>query len=629
MSWLKVWVSLGVAVGQVILREKLYGGSMADVMVKAFADAGGYWLMGYTRSRDGMLKRKGYDADLWVIRTDKSGEVLWHQVYGAEGDEELSDALPLSDGGFILVGWSDSHSLTKGKRDAYILRIDPLGKVLWSRCFGGSGNDVALGAALHPDGSLWVVGYIGSRDSFFHPRPYGGMDGWLIRLSLEGKLLGHACFGGKENDYLRLIIPLSPDTVWLVGASDSPDRHIRNPLGKMDIWLAEVNAQGEWQRSWNFGGADFEEPYSFVRSPLGDIWVAGTSFSPGCAVHGRADGVIWQVQKDGAAYVIWSGGGPGDEGLNFLSSLSDGSWLLAGMTSSRGGMIPALSGLYDAWAVQVFPSLDSVRFCYTFGGKEVESWIALFSEGKDIYVGCGTTASPQERVGARPYGSADFWMVWWHPDTTIPPVYTPPPAPTILLGYVFTEKAKVPVRLEFRSGQGELLDSVQVDTSGFFRWQAPDSLLSEVRVALFAKGYLWKEVSIRLHRHRENRVDLYMEKLRVGLKIPLFFVYFDKGSTRLKPESMPHLEQLLRFLQANPTIRIELSGHTDGTSPAESEIQLSRERAIAVRDYLVSKGIARDRLTVVGYGKSRPIADNETEEGQRRNRRVEMRIVGL
>jgi outer membrane protein OmpA-like peptidoglycan-associated protein len=111
--------------------------------------------------------------------------------------------------------------------------------------------------------------------------------------------------------------------------------------------------------------------------------------------------------------------------------------------------------------------------------------------------------------------------------------------------------------------------------------------------------------------------------------MPLFFVHFDKGSSKLRPESYPQLDELARFLQAHPNVRLELAGHTDGTSRAETELQLSRNRALAVRDYLVRKGIARERFNIVGYGKARPIADNETPEGQQKNRRVEFRILGL
>ena len=616
--------------GQTIIRSRAYGGSMADVLVKAFQDPSGYTLVGHTRSRDGLLKRTGYDADFWVVRVNRQGEVLWHATYGAEGDEELTDAYRFPDGSFLLVGWTDSKSLSHGKRDAYVVRIDPLGKVLYQKAFGGSGNDVARGVGVLSDSVIVVVGEIGSIDSLLCPNHRGGTDGWLLRLSLKGDLLSSHNWGGSHQDYLRLVVPLSPDTIWLVGASDSQDGDISNPLGKMDIWLVEVDRAGNFRRSWNIGGTDFEEPYSWTRSPEGDVWVAGTTFSRALVAYGRADGVVWKIFPEGAAEVAWQGGGSGDEGLNYLSRLPNGDWMLAGMTSSRDGLIPQLAGLYDGWAARWAADGDSLRFSITLGGKDVDRWEATFEAEGGTYVSWGTTASKGDEIGGiRTYGSADFWGVWWKPDTTPPPPLIPE-GPTTLLGYIhLSSQREVPIKVFFRDLMGQLLDSLTLAKPGFFRWQAPDTLTTGIRLSCHAQGYVWKEIAIRMRLHQENRIDIRLDSIRPGIRMPLFFVHFDKGSSKLRPEAYPQLDELARFLQAHPNVRLELAGHTDGTSRAETELQLSRDRALAVRDYLVRKGIARERFNIVGYGKARPIADNETPEGQQKNRRVEFRILGL
>jgi hypothetical protein len=609
----------------------MYGGSLADVLVKAFQDPNGYLLVGYTRSKDGLLKRRGYDADFWVVRTDRYGEVVWQAIYGAESDEELTDVYRLPDGGLLLAGWTDSKSLSHGKRDAFIVRTDPLGKVLWQKAIGGTGNDIAQGIGLFSDTLIAIVGQIGSIDSLLAPQAYGGIDGWLLRLSLNGELLGSYTFGGSHNDYLRLIIPFAQDTVWLIGASDSQDGHIANPLGKMDIWIVEVDKAGTFRRSWNIGGSDFEEPYIWTRAPDGEVWVGGTTFSKALAAAGRADGVVWRIDPTGTAQVAWQGGGSGDEGLNYLSQTASGDWLLAGMTSSRDGLIPHLVGLYDGWAVRWRPLSDSLLFSITLGGKDVDRWDAVFEAEPGTYVSWGTSASKGEELGgARTYGSADFWGVWWKPDTLpldLPPVQA---GPTWVLGYIhLSGPSKSAIQIFFRTGAGQTVDSLTLSEPGFFRWQVPDTLAGDLRISLHAKGFLWKENAFRIVKHRENRLDLRLDPIKPGMSLPLFFVYFDKGSAKLRPEAFPQLDELARFLAEHPSFRIELAGHTDGTSRAETEIQLSRDRAIAVRDYLVRKGLPKERFYTVGHGKTRPIADNETPEGQQKNRRVEFRIVGL
>ena len=85
--------------------------------------------------------------------------------------------------------------------------------------------------------------------------------------------------------------------------------------------------------------------------------------------------------------------------------------------------------------------------------------------------------------------------------------------------------------------------------------------------------------------------------------------------------------KLKELLESNPSMQIELRGHTDNQGTKDYNQKLSEARAKAVVDYLVERGIDRSRLTSIGYGKSQPIADNATSEGRQQNRRVEYRVV--
>ncbi len=104
-------------------------------------------------------------------------------------------------------------------------------------------------------------------------------------------------------------------------------------------------------------------------------------------------------------------------------------------------------------------------------------------------------------------------------------------------------------------------------------------------------------------------------------------VKFNEGSTAVAPESEGRLDRLVAILQRCPDAAVEIGGHTDSGGAAERNRALSQLRADSVRDYLVESGIAADRLTAVGYGEDDPIADNDTEEGRARNRRIEFTIV--
>lgn len=102
---------------------------------------------------------------------------------------------------------------------------------------------------------------------------------------------------------------------------------------------------------------------------------------------------------------------------------------------------------------------------------------------------------------------------------------------------------------------------------------------------------------------------------------------FETGKANLEPESYQVLDELVAFLNRKDDVKIEIGGHTDNVGKPAANLALSMDRANAVRDYLVAKGISADRLTAKGYGMTVPIADNKTEEGRATNRRTEVKIL--
>lgn len=121
--------------------------------------------------------------------------------------------------------------------------------------------------------------------------------------------------------------------------------------------------------------------------------------------------------------------------------------------------------------------------------------------------------------------------------------------------------------------------------------------------------------------------DIPLRKISVGSTMILRNVFFDTDSYQLKPASAFELNKVLQMLVENPTLRIEISGHTDNQGSETYNQQLSEKRASSVRDYLVSKGIPQIRLSVRGYGFSQPVDSNDTPEGRANNRRTELKIL--
>jgi OmpA-OmpF porin, OOP family len=104
-------------------------------------------------------------------------------------------------------------------------------------------------------------------------------------------------------------------------------------------------------------------------------------------------------------------------------------------------------------------------------------------------------------------------------------------------------------------------------------------------------------------------------------------VFFDTGKSTLKPESSKELNELAEYMILKKNLSIEIAGHTDNVGNKDANMKLSQERANSVRQFLIKKGIAGERVIAKGYGDTQPVADNTTDEGKQKNRRTEVRSI--
>jgi outer membrane protein OmpA-like peptidoglycan-associated protein len=118
-----------------------------------------------------------------------------------------------------------------------------------------------------------------------------------------------------------------------------------------------------------------------------------------------------------------------------------------------------------------------------------------------------------------------------------------------------------------------------------------------------------------------------LQPIEVNASIVLKNIFFDFSKYDLKPESQVELDKVVQLMQDNPTVKIQIEGHTDNVGTSADNMKLSENRAKSVVNYLVSKNISITRLTAKGFGATKPIADNKTEEGKAQNRRTELKVV--
>lgn len=148
-------------------------------------------------------------------------------------------------------------------------------------------------------------------------------------------------------------------------------------------------------------------------------------------------------------------------------------------------------------------------------------------------------------------------------------------------------------------------------------------------VRVEAEGYFgyFARINLKKKTQRAFEVDIKLRPISIGASVSLHDVLFKQSTSELLPESNDELDMVVDFLKYNPTVEIELEGHTDNFGSKEANLKLSQERVDVVKKYLTAKGISARRVKGIGYGGTKPIAPNYNEEGRRQNRRVEFKIT--
>jgi outer membrane protein OmpA-like peptidoglycan-associated protein len=154
----------------------------------------------------------------------------------------------------------------------------------------------------------------------------------------------------------------------------------------------------------------------------------------------------------------------------------------------------------------------------------------------------------------------------------------------------------------------------------------------EYAVNVNRKGYLFYSNSWETGKESDSdsiQWSIPLSPIEKGATLVLKNIFFEKNSAALNPSSFSELNELAKLMKENTGIRIEINGHTDNVGQKNDNLVLSQKRASSVSNYLVSQGIAADRLTSKGYGDAKPIASNDTEQGKSLNRRTEINVSSL
>ncbi|MEM9987849.1 MAG: OmpA family protein, partial [Bacteroidota bacterium] len=204
------------------------------------------------------------------------------------------------------------------------------------------------------------------------------------------------------------------------------------------------------------------------------------------------------------------------------------------------------------------------------------------------------------------------------------------PQLTCIQGVVRDEKTSKPVphaKIVITDLDHQPIDSLQVKGNGRYRICLP---YGAYLFNTTAKGYFFnvsKTESRPTELGEDLTHDIFLKPLEKDAMITLRDIYYDVDKWFLRPESITALNRLLNIMEENPSLEIEISGHTDSDASDEHNQTLSQRRAESVVNFLSSKGITLHRMTAQGYGESRPIAPNDTRANKQLNRRTEIRVL--
>ncbi len=422
---------------------------------------------------------------------------------------------------------------------------------------------------------------------------------WEASKPMEGNV------NTPENEGAQMI---SQDGQWLVFTGCNR----REGFGSCDIYISYLTDKG-WSEAINLGGnvnSEFWESQPCLSPDKKDLYFA--SRVPGG--YGGSDIYVSHLQSNGK----WSEpenlgreiNTTGDEQCPFIHADNQTLYFTSNGLPGYGDadLFYTRKGPKAVWS-------KPVNLGYPINTISQEGTLFITADGKTAYYSSDRNDSK---------GGLDIYSFELREDVR--------PYKTLWVkGQVFDSKTKkgLPSAMELIDLQSkEPLSKVQTDEKGNYLVTLPVG--KDYAFNVNRKGYLFYSDNFSLSRAVQDSIyekNIPLQPIEVNASIVLNNVFFDVNKFDLKQESQVELDKLVQLLNDNPTIKIEISGHTDNVGKPADNLTLSNNRAKAVVVYLGSKGIPSQRLLAKGYGETKPVTDNKTEEERAKNRRTEMRVV--
>ena len=359
---------------------------------------------GATASTDGDLKKNkgGYDGCL--VKMDQDGNILWTKTYGGSGDEIIFDVLETNKGGLIVAASTTSNdgdvSGNHGSYDIWIFRTNKAGKIQSQHCFGGSGDDDIPVLHKTNNGNL-IISCSSNSDDGDVSGNHGDYDGWVFSVKQSNGVVEWShCIGGSDYDDLSIGAFESNGFLFLGGESQSYDGDITGFHGEQnddgDLLVAKMTLDGDLISAKCYGGSGGESPHELAKTADGNM--VGTGFS---SSH---DGdLTGGTNPDGNTFAIKINAVTDEVMWHYMSTFSDITAGFAVIPTADGGcVIPGAIApdfaweTWDCWMVKLDENGDT--FCD--GIENADGSLVIQA----------TTSSNDGDVSGNHGGIADIWV---------------------------------------------------------------------------------------------------------------------------------------------------------------------------------------------------------------------------
>lgn len=383
------------------------GGSKNDSFRSVISTTdGGYAVLGFSQSNDGDVSNKiNEQYDYWLLKFDSNDQQQWQRSFGGSKDDRGEKIIQTNDSGYALIGFNRSadNDVTEnaGFQDVWLLKLDALGNIVWQKSFGFSGTDQGFSVLQTSDSGYLISGILDVTASGGQGNKrlkHAGGDYWALKLDQNGNLLWRNYFGGTNTDTCYDAIETNDGYV-LIGSSDSNDVDINNNKGSYDYWMVKIDLMGQlvWEKS--LGGNEIETAYQILNTSDGNFILVGETRSSDQDVslqNGGADAWIIKLNPNGG--ILWerSYGGSAFDVARSITIAQDGGYLIAGSSRSQDIDVAENKGQNDAWVFKI-ASDGKLLWEKSIGGSDVDFayGITQLQNGSIIAVG-DTNSSDQD-----------------------------------------------------------------------------------------------------------------------------------------------------------------------------------------------------------------------------------------